>query len=113
MIGQFAKIAKLLGNAGKIREDVERLQERLRAARFAGEAGGGKVRATCDGRVELVALRIAPELVEAGDVEMLEELVIAAVGDAARQAREGAKREMESMASELGFPGLSGLLDVP
>ncbi len=110
MFGQLGQIAKLLGNAGKIKQDMERMQERLKAARFIGAAGGGQVQATCDGRAELVAIRIEPTLLAGGDTEMLEDLVVAAVAQAAAHAREGAKKEMESLAGELGLPGIGGML---
>jgi DNA-binding YbaB/EbfC family protein len=111
-LGHLGQLTKLLKNAGKIKADVAALHERLKAARFEADAGGGQVHATCDGRGELVGIRIAPALVSTGDAEMVEDLIVAAVREATRRSREGAKAEMEAVAAEVGFPGLAAMLDM-
>ena len=111
MFGQLGTLTKLLKNAGKIKQDVAALHERLKAARFRADAGGGQVKATCDGRGELVSLRIEPALTKSGDAELLEDLIVAAIREATRRSREGAKKEMEALAAEAGLPGLGGMMD--
>lgn len=111
MFGQLGQITNLLRNGGKIKESAARMQERLKAARFVGEAGGGQVQATCDGRTDVLGVRIAAGLVQSGDVELLEDLVTAAIREALQRAREGAKKEMDALATELGLPGIGGMLD--
>jgi DNA-binding YbaB/EbfC family protein len=111
MFGQLGQLTKLLKNAGKIKQDAAAMHERLKAARFQADAGGGQVQATCDGRGELISLKVQPALVQAGDAELLEDLITAAVREATRRSREGAKKEMEALAAEAGFPGLGGLID--
>ncbi len=109
MFGQFGQIANLLKNAGKIKDTMKEMNARLEAARYTGEAGGGQVKATVDGRCELVAIKIEPVLVQGGDVELLEDLVLAAARDAAKQARDGLQKEMGDMTGGLGLGGLGDL----
>jgi DNA-binding YbaB/EbfC family protein len=109
MFGNLGQLATLLKNAGQIKQNMAQVNERLSAARFVGEAGGGQVRATVDGKGELVALKIDPPLVAAGDVELLEDLVCAAVRDAVRVSREGAQKEIEEA---MGGINLGGMMDM-
>lgn len=112
MFGNIGQIAGLLKNAGKIKESIKAVNDRLQAARFVGEAAGGQVRATVDGRGDVIALKIEPDLVKGGDVEMMEDLVVAAFRDAIKRSREGAAKEAQSAADEMGInvPGLSDML---
>lgn len=109
MLGQLGQLASLLKNAGQIKQNVEAVNQRLAAARFVGESGGGQVQATVDGRGEMVNIRIDPALVTRGDKELLEDLICAAVRDAVTRSREGARKEIESAAGGLN---LGGLLDM-
>lgn len=111
MFGQLGQIASLLKNSGKIQENMKRMQERLGAARFAGEAGAGQVQATVDGKGELVKLKIEPALVTSGDVELIEDLVTAAVRDAVNRSRIGMQQEMATMGDSLGIAGVGDLLE--
>ncbi|MBU0640521.1 MAG: YbaB/EbfC family nucleoid-associated protein [Planctomycetes bacterium] len=110
MLGQFGQLAHLLKNAGQIKQNMQQMQERLKAARYSGEAGGSQVRATVDGRGELVEIKIEPALVEAGDVEMLEDLICAAVREGIRLSREGAQKEMEAATGGLDMHGMMDML---
>jgi DNA-binding YbaB/EbfC family protein len=109
MLPNLGQLMQLMKNAGQIKQNMSQMNEKLAAARYAGEAGGGQVQATVDGRSELVALKIDPALVSAGDVEMLEDLICAAVRDATRRSREGAQKEMESA---MGGVNLQGMMDM-
>ena len=64
MLGNLGQLASLLRNAGQIKENMQGMQERLKAARYVGEAGGGQVRATVDGRGEIVELKLEPATVD-------------------------------------------------
>jgi hypothetical protein len=101
----------LMKNAGQIKESMRQMNERLQAARFTGQAGGGQVQATVDGRGEIVHLKIDPALVQAGDVEMLEDLTCAAVRDAVARSRVAIEQEMQEVTGGLGLnlPGLGNL----
>lgn len=109
MFGNLGQLAHLLRNAGQIRQQAEAAQERLKAARFVAESGAGQVRATVDGRGELVALRIEPSLARSGDAELLEDLIVSAVREAVRLSREGAAREMAALTG-LDLQGVISLL---
>ena len=109
MFGNLGQLAHLMKNAGQIKQNVAEMQERLAAARFTGEAGGGQVKATVDGKGDLVAIRLEPAVVSAGDVEMLEDLICAARREAVRLSREAAQKEMESA---MGGMNLGGMMDM-
>ncbi|MFO0837584.1 MAG: YbaB/EbfC family nucleoid-associated protein [Phycisphaerae bacterium] len=109
MFGQIGQIAGLLRNAGKLRESMGDMQQRLAAARFVGESGAGQVRATVDGKGELISLKIDPALVQSGDVEMLEDLTSAAVRDAVNRSREAVQKELQGA---LGGMDLGGMMDL-
>jgi len=109
-IGNLGQIAGLLKNAGQIKENMKVMQERLKAARFVGEAGGGQVRATVDGRGEIVSMKIEPATIEDGDIEMLEDLICAAFRDAVAKSREGAQKEMETATGGMNLQGMMDML---
>lgn len=110
MFDKLGQLAGLMKNAGKIQQSMQEMQARLGAARFSADAGGGQVNATVDGRGELVSVKISPQLVQSGDVEMLEDLVVAAVRQATVLSREGAQKEMMQLTGGLNLPGMSDLL---
>lgn len=109
MLGNLGQIASLLKNAGQIKENMKDMQERLAAARYVGEAGGGQVRATVDGKGELIQIKLEPATVEGGDIELLEDLICAAVRDATNKSREAVQKEMEAAT---GGMDLSGMMDM-
>lgn len=113
MLGNLSQLAQLMKNAGQIRQNMAEINERLAAARYDGEAGGGQVRATVDGKGELVALKIDPALVAGGDVEMLEDLICAATRTAVRISREAAQKEMEAAMGGLNLGGVMDMLGGP
>lgn len=110
MFGNLGQLMNLLKNTGALKQGVQDMQTRLAAARFVGEAGGGQVRATVDGKGDLIQLRIDPGLVQAGDVEMIEDLVCAAVRDAVARSREAVQKEMQELTGGLNLPGFGDLL---
>ncbi len=110
MFGNLGQLANLMKNAGAIKQGMEEMQQRMKDARLTGEAGGGQVKAIVDGRGELVSLKIEPALVQAGDVEMIEDLCCAAVRDAAQRAREAMQQEMQELTGGLGLPGMGDLM---
>ena len=110
MLGNLGQLMNVLKNAGQIKQNMAQMNERMAAARFTGQAGGGQVTATVDGKGDLVSLRIEPGLVTAGDVEMLEDLICAAVRDAVRLSRESAQKEMETAMGGLNLGGMMDML---
>ena len=94
---------QIMQQAQKMQEELAKAQAELAERRFEGSAGGGMVTAIVNGGPELVEVKISPDVVDPADVEMLEDLVVAAV----RQAIDAA---VEAANSQLG--GLTGGLDV-
>ncbi|MCL1941195.1 MAG: YbaB/EbfC family nucleoid-associated protein [Synergistaceae bacterium] len=92
----------LMKQAQKMQSQVAKIQEDLASETVEGNAGGGMVRAVFNGQGEIVSVHIEKEVVSADDVEMLEDLVTAAVGDGLRKAKELASDRMGPIAGGLG-----------
>ena len=103
----------ILKNAQKIQEQMGVFQEKLGSISATGSAGGGMVEVDLNGKFEVLAVRIAPEVMEGGDIEMLQDLAAAAFSSALEKVREVISKEMGAMAGGLGIPGLSGLPGFP
>ena len=99
-----------LGNLQRLQQqmlaDLARIQSELETARVEGSAGGGVVRVTVTGKQELVSLTIDPGAVDPDDVELLQDLVVAAVNDALRASRQLAESKLGRLTGGLGLPGL-------
>ncbi|MDX2198025.1 MAG: YbaB/EbfC family nucleoid-associated protein [Phycisphaerae bacterium] len=111
MFGQLGQLASILKNSGKIEAGMKEAQQRLAAARFVGEAGAGQVRATVDGKGEMVGIKIEPALAQSNDIEMLEDLITAAVRDAVARSRVGMQHEMSALGNSLGISGLDQMIE--
>lgn len=90
--------------AQQMQQQMVRIEEELEQSRVEGSAGGGAVRATVTGKQDLVSLTIDPSAVDPEDVEMLQDLIVAAVNDAIRASRDVAAEKMGPLAG--GLPGL-------
>ena len=75
---------QMLKQAQKMQQEFQRMQQELESKEFTAKAGGGAVEATVNGKRELTKLKISPDAVDPDDVEMLEDLVVAAVNEAIR-----------------------------
>lgn len=114
-LGGLGNIGQLMAKAGEMREKMQKLQEDLANRHVTGDAGAGMVTATVNGKLELIKLhidyaRLAPQdangktALAAGDFEMLEDLIAAAVRAAQAKAAEMMKDEMSKLAGDLGLP---------
>ncbi|MFW6148146.1 MAG: YbaB/EbfC family nucleoid-associated protein [Thermodesulfobacteriota bacterium] len=99
-------MGNLLKTAQKMQEKMAKLQEELGDKTVETSSGGGMVSVVANGKQEIVSLKIDPEVVDAEDVEMLEDLVLAAVNDALAQAKQMAAEEMTKITGGLSIPGL-------
>ena len=99
----FGNLAKM---AQKMQADMARAQEELATLQVEGSAGGGAVRAVVTGHQELVSLTIDPDVVDPADVEMLQDLIVAAVNDGLANARKVAEQKMAAVTGGLRIPGL-------
>ena len=88
----------------QFRQIQENLQKQVDGVSVEASAGGGMVQATVDGRGHIRGIKIDPEAVKQGDVEMLEDLVLAAVAEAQKRAAELYQAEVRKLASGLPFP---------
>lgn len=82
------------------------LQKKMQETVVEASAGGGAVTAKMDGRKQLLSLHIDPEVLKSGDVEMLQDLVLAAVNEAARQADTAMQASLGGLMGGLGLPGI-------
>jgi len=101
-------MANLQRMALQMQQEMERVQAELAATHVDGSAGGGVVRAVVTGKQELVSVAIDPSAVDPEDVEMLQDLVTAAVNDALDASRRLAEQKMGAMQSLGGLGGLLG-----
>lgn len=92
--------------AQELQEKIKRLQEDLVNKVAIGSAGGDMVKVTVNGKHEVIDVKIAKEVVNPDDVQMLEDLVIAAVNDAMRKIEDVIKEEMAKLTGGINIPGL-------
>lgn len=92
--------------AMQMQQDMARVQQELETMTVEGSAGGGVVRATMTGKQDLVGLVIDPSAVDPEDVEMLQDLVMAAVNDALKASQQLAEQKMGAVTAGLRIPGL-------
>ncbi len=96
----------LLKQAEKLQAELKRIQEKLEEKTVEASAGGGMVTAVANGKQEIVSIKIDPEVVNKDDVEMLEDLIVAAVNEAKRRAQELVMSEISKLTGGLNIPGL-------
>ncbi len=109
---QLGQMAGLLQQLPKIKEEMERLQQRLGQLVAEGDAGAGMVKVRVNGKMEVLSCSISEEVFRLNDREMLEDLIKAAVNQALERARQQAAEETGKMAAGFGLPpglGLPGM----
>ena len=97
-------IGQMMKQAQQMQQRMAEMQERLAELRIDGAAGGGMVAATLNGKGELQALKIDPSVVDPQDVEVLEDLIVAAVNDAKTKVEERVAEEMRAVTGGLNLP---------
>lgn len=97
---------QLMKQAKKLQEQMAKLQEELEQKTVEASAGGGVVTVVANGKKEVLEIKIAPEAVDPDDVEMLQDLILAAVNEALRRAEEMVQEEMSKLTGGLSIPGL-------
>jgi nucleoid-associated protein EbfC len=90
----------------KARAQYESLQKKMQETVVEASAGGGTVTAKMDGRKQLLSLKIDPEAMKAGDVEMLQDLILAAINEASRKVDAQMQSTVGGMLGGLGIPGI-------
>lgn len=101
-------MGKIMKQAKKLQEQMGKLQEELAAKTVEASTGGGMVKVVATGKRELQSIEISPEVIDPDDIEMLQDLTLAAVNEALRKAEELATSEMGRIAGgmNLNIPGL-------
>lgn len=94
----------MIKQAQKMQQDMQKMQSELEEKEYSASAGGGVVTAVVTGKRELKALTIDPEAVDPEDVEMLQDLIVAAVNEAARAAETDMASNMQKLTGGLGLP---------
>ena len=100
-------MGNLMKQAQKMQEQMLKMQQELEAREVSASSGGGMVEAVVNGKGELLRLKLDPEVVDPQDVEMLCDLLVAAVGEAQRRAQEMTQQEMSKLTGGLNIPGLT------
>ena len=110
MPGGSPNMNQMMKQMQKMQAEMEAAQQALEQASVEGSAGGGKVKATVTGSGELTAISLSPDVVDPEDVEMLEDHVLAAVGDALRRAQQMQQESLGGVTGGIDLGGLGGLL---
>ncbi len=100
----FGNIGKMMKLASELKTKLPEMQARLAVAEYSAVAGGGAVSATVNGKMQLVDIKIAPEVFADGDAEMLADLVKAAVSSAQQKAAEAAAAAMAELTGGMDLP---------
>ena len=98
--------AAMMKQAQKLQQEMMRMQQEQEAATFTAKAGGGMVTATVNGKHELLNLEINHEAVDPDDVEMLQDMILAAVNEAMRTADNAASENMSRLTGGMNLGGL-------
>jgi len=99
-------LGNILKQAQEIHSKISNLQEEMAAKKVESSSGGGMVSVVINGKQEVLSLRIDPEVVSRDDVEMLQDLIRAAVNEAIRKSQEMMAEEMKKITGGMSLPGL-------
>lgn len=99
-------LGNIMKQAKKMQEKIGQLQQELEKKTIEAQAGGGMVRVVVNGKFEIISLKIEKEVVNPEDVEMLQDLIVAAVNEGVRKAQEMTSQEMAKITGGLSIPGM-------
>jgi DNA-binding YbaB/EbfC family protein len=103
------KFGDMMRQAQKLQSEIQKIQEELEDRTVEASAGGGMVTVVANGKQDIVSIKIDPEVVSRDDVEMLEDLIVAAVNESRKRAQELVMGEISKVTGGLGIPpGLFG-----
>ena len=104
--GGMGGMNNLMKQAQKMQKQMEQMQKELEEKEFVASVGGGAVTVTANGKKDILAINIKPEVVDEDDVEMLEDLVLSAVNEALRNAEQETANQMGKVTGGMNIPGL-------
>ncbi|MEW6266937.1 MAG: YbaB/EbfC family nucleoid-associated protein [Thermodesulfobacteriota bacterium] len=96
----------LVQQAQKMQARIAKLQEELAAKTVTATAGGGMITVEATGRQEILKIKIEPQVIDPNDVEMLQDLIVAAVNEALKKSQEMVTSEMQKITGGMSIPGL-------
>lgn len=105
-MASIGAMGDLLKQAQEMQSRMAKIQEELANKTVQGSSGGGMVQVTVNGQLNITAVQIEPSVISSSEKEMLEDLILAAVNDGMRKARELASTEMSKLTGGLKIPGL-------
>lgn len=106
MLKNISGMGGLMKQAQKMQAKMVKIQEELAEKTVEGTAGGGMITVVANGRQEIMSLKVEQEVVDPEDIEMLQDLVLAAVNDALQKSRDMMAEEMQKITGGLKIPGL-------
>lgn len=104
--GGGANINKMMKEAKKIQARIAEMQQELESREFEASSGGGAVVVKVTGKQQIVSLKILPEAVDVDDIEMLEDMILAAVNEAIKVSQDTVSQEMAKITGGLNIPGI-------
>lgn len=105
--GILGGMGGLMKQAQKMQDRILKVQEEMAEKTIEASAGGGMVTVIANGRQEIVSIKVEKEVVDPDDVEMLEDLILAAVNDALKKSQQMMAEEMQKITGGLNIPGLT------
>ena len=100
-------MGNMMKQAQKLQSKIFKLQEELADRTVETTVGGGMVKAVANGKQEILSIKIDPEVVDPGDVQMLEDLITAAVNDVLKKSQEMVSQEMTKLTGGFNIPGIT------
>lgn len=108
--GMPGNMNNIMKQAQRMQKQMEEQQKEFETKEFTAAAGGGAVEVTVTGKREITSVKLSPDVVDPDDIEMLEDLVMAAVNEALRKVDEESTANMNKLAGGLGNMGIGGLM---
>jgi DNA-binding YbaB/EbfC family protein len=107
LFDKLSAVAGMIRNLPKMKEEIERTQQRLGQLTAEGDAGGGMVKIRANGRMEIIGCTLSEEAMKLNDREMLEDLIRSAANQALEKVRRLAAEEMTKTMADMGVPGMN------
>lgn len=106
-LGGLGDMGNMMKNALELKSNMEKLKESLANEQIEASSGGGMVTVVMNGKMEVLSVKIDPDVINPDDSEMLETLVAAALNEASRKAQEMVKEKMSELTGGLDIPGIT------
>lgn len=103
---QMGGQANMMKKIQQMQEDMARIQEEVENSEFTSSSGGGMVEVTVNGKHEVLSVKMDPEIVDPNEIEMLEDMILAALNESIRKANDAMEQGMEKAKGGLSIPGL-------